>query len=343
MLPRMGKISPDVFARVIKPRLGAGFEGKGVVVPPQNGVDCAVVRIGGKFVVIETDPFYVAKELGLGLASWFAVNILASDVASMGAKPDYLCVDLNLPLDMTDAEFEEMWEGTHKACKELGISVVSGHTARYPGCNYPMVGGAVMLGVCDKYVTPGGAKPGDALVLTKGAAIEATGLLSYFFRGAVVERFGEEFARKANAVAHEMSVVEDALTAFAVNDGKSVHAMHDATECGVYGALCEMAEASKVGMKVGKKAIIVKPEAEKMCWLFQLDPYVSISEGTLLISCEKKSTDAILQALAKKKIAASVIGEVVKGAGVEVDRAPLAHPREDPFWNACSGKTIRKK
>ncbi|MDO8339600.1 MAG: AIR synthase family protein [Candidatus Burarchaeum sp.] len=358
MLPKMGKISPDVFERVIKPRLGAGFEGKGVVVGPQNGVDCAVLRIGGKFVVVETDPFYVAKELGFELATWFAVNILASDVASMGAKPDYLCVDLNLPLEMTDAEFEEMWAGVHKACKELGISVVSGHTARYPGCTYPMVGGAVMMGVCDKYVTPAGAKPGDALILTKGAAIEASALLSHFFRPAVVEHFGEEFAKKANKIAREMSVVEDALTAFGVDGGKSmhgakgaegnvgvsaVHAMHDATECGVYGALCEMSEVSKVGMKVRKKDIIVKPEVEKMCWLFQIDPYVSISEGTLLISAAKESADGIISALERKHIAASVIGEVVMGAGVEVDGKPLAHPREDPFWNACGGKTIRKK
>ncbi len=340
MLPRMGKISPDVFERVIKPRLGAGFEGKGVVVGPQNGVDCAVLRIGGKFVVVETDPFYVAKELGFELATWFAVNILASDVASMGAKPDYLCVDLNLPLEMTDAEFEEMWAGVHKACKELGISVVSGHTARYPGCTYPMVGGAVMMGVCDKYVTPAGAKEGDALILTKGAAIEASGLLSYFFRDVVVERFGEEFAKKANAIAREMSVVEDALTAFDVG---GVHAMHDATECGIYGALYEMSEVSKVGMKVRKKDILVKPEVEKMCWLFQIDPYVSISEGTLLISCEKEKAEEIIGALAKKKISASVVGEVVKGSGVEIDGKPLAHPREDPFWNACGGKTIRKK
>ena len=108
MLPKMGKISPEVFERVIRPRLGAGFEGKGVIVPPQHGVDCAVLQIGGKYIVVETDPFYVAKELGFELATWFAVNILASDVASMGVKPDYLCIDLNLPLEMTDAELDDL-------------------------------------------------------------------------------------------------------------------------------------------------------------------------------------------------------------------------------------------
>ncbi|MCK4714598.1 MAG: AIR synthase, partial [Candidatus Aenigmarchaeota archaeon] len=117
---------------------------------------------------------------------------------------------------------------------------------------------------------------------------------------------------------------------------------HDATECGVYGALYEMAEASKVGMRVEKSKIIVKPEVEKMCWLFQIDPYISISEGTLLISCEKEGTEGILKALGKKRIEASIIGEVTKSKGIMLDGKALEHPHEDPFWNACSGKTIRK-
>ncbi|MFA6035771.1 MAG: AIR synthase family protein [Candidatus Micrarchaeia archaeon] len=340
MLPKMGKISPDVFSRVIKPQLGAPFEGKNVIVGPQSGVDCAVLKIGGEFLIVETDPFYIAKEMGWKDAAWFGVHIIASDVACMGAKPEYMCVDLNLPLEMSDEEFEQMWKWTHEACKELGISVISGHTARYPGCNYPMVGGAVMMGRCKSYVTPAGAKEGDALILTKGAAVEAAGLLSRFFRPAVVEHFGEAFAKKSDAIFHDMSVVEDALTAFSAGE---VHAMHDATECGVYGALCEMAEASKVKFDVRKKDIIVREEIEKICWLFQIDPYISISEGTLLISAAKKDAEKIITALKNKKIDASVIGSVGKGSGVAVDGAALAHPREDPFWNACSGTTIRKK
>ncbi|RLG19380.1 AIR synthase [Candidatus Micrarchaeota archaeon] len=336
MLPKMGKISPEVFRRVIKPQLGA--KAPGVVVPPQHGVDCGVIEIGGKYVVVESDPFYIAKELGFELASWFAVHILASDVASMGAKPTYLCVDLNLPLQISDEELEELWKYTHKACEELGVNIVAGHTARYPDCNYPMVGGATMLGICTKYVTPKNAKPGDALILTKGAAIEAAGLLSMFFKEEVEKRLGSEMTKRANALCYKMSVVEEALTAFETG---GVNAMHDATECGVYGALWEMAEASGVGMQVERGKIIVKPEVDAICDMFQIDPYISISEGTLLISCGRERVDEILKAIEGKGIEAGVIGEVVKGSGVELDGKPLAHPKEDPFWNACSGKTMK--
>jgi len=48
-------------------------------------------------MVLSTDPFFIAKELGLEKAAWFAVHIIASDVAVSGIPPKYLAIDLNLP------------------------------------------------------------------------------------------------------------------------------------------------------------------------------------------------------------------------------------------------------
>ncbi|MEW6328698.1 MAG: AIR synthase family protein [Candidatus Micrarchaeota archaeon] len=345
-LPAMGKVPPYVFRKLILPHLGA--PDKNIVVGPRHGVDCGVVAVEGtdKVLVIETDPFYIARELGMKLASWFAVHILASDVAVMGARPKYLAVDLNLPLETRERELEEMWLAVHSECKRLGISIVSGHTARYPGCNYPMVGGAVMIGITtrDKFITPGGARIGDDIIITKGAAIEATALLATFFEKKVRAKLGDEIAQKAKALAWKMSVVEEALTAIDAG-GRGIHSMHDATECGVYGALYEVASASGVGMVVEKEKIMVRDEVRRVCEFFKIDPYISISEGTLLITCAPEKTDEILRALKKKKIDASRVGKVVekkRGMRLVVGRREtrLTHPREDPFWRACSGKTI---
>ncbi|MCX6778117.1 MAG: AIR synthase family protein, partial [Candidatus Micrarchaeota archaeon] len=269
----LGKIPKEFFDRVILPRLGA--KDGNVVVGPQHGVDCGVIKIGGKYLVVESDPFYIAKELGMRDAAWFAVNILASDVAVMGARPKYLIVDLNLPMEMSDSEIEEMWGSVHSECKRLGIAIPAGHTARYPGCNFPMVGGASMIGIAEEYITPGMARAGDKLIVTKGAAIEASALLASFFYERVKERIGKH-ADDARKLVRKMSVVDDALTSFACG---GVHAMHDATECGVYGGVLEMAIASKVGVRLDKDAIIVRPEVAKICELFKIDPYISISEG----------------------------------------------------------------
>ncbi len=137
-----------------------------------------------------------------------------------------------------------------------------------------------------------------------------------------------------------MTVVEDALTAVEVgvrNDG--VTAMHDATECGVWGGLFEIAQASKVGVVVDKEKIIVQDAVRKVCDLFGIDPYSSISEGTLIITCRPQKAIQVIERLNHKGILASIVGEIVpedKGMHYFEDgkKYELIHPRVDPFWGA---------
>ncbi len=37
-----------------------------------------------------------------------------------------------------------MWDAIHAEARKYGISVITGHSARYIGCGYPMVGGAAI-------------------------------------------------------------------------------------------------------------------------------------------------------------------------------------------------------
>src|SRR5450756_2318336 len=146
----------------------------------------------------------------------------------------------------------------HEACDELGIAVISGHTARYQGCDYPMVGGATVFAVgdADRYVTSGTARAGDVLICTKGAAIEATAVFAATFPEALRARIGDELADRAAALFYEMSVVKDAMTAveYGVRD-EGVTSLHDATEGGVVGGIFEIAQASGLGVRLDEAAI----------------------------------------------------------------------------------------
>ena len=99
-LPALGKVPPEFFNRVIYPRLGA--DDPALIVKPQHGVDFGVVDLGAagrgaaahraadlgdQVMVLSTDPFYFARELGIETAAWFAVPIIASDVAVSGIPP----------------------------------------------------------------------------------------------------------------------------------------------------------------------------------------------------------------------------------------------------------------
>ena len=339
-MPEIGKISPEIFKELIFPRLGAKSDK--IIVGPQHGVDVGIVEIGGKAVSFTCDPVFIVPQYGWERSAWFAIHIIASDSVTSGLSPKYLSIDLNLPMEMTKQQLEIMWKVIHEQCVEMGISVITGHTARYEGCHYPMVGGATITGVgeMDEYVTPRFARAGDKIIITKGPAIEASGIFSAMFPKLIKEKFSAKLAETMEGIFYQMSVVEDARTAITVGvRDNGVSSMHDATECGIWGALYEVAQAAGLGVRVEKDKIVVADGVSELCQLFGIDPYSSISEGTLVISCRAHKAESVVAALKKKGIPASVVGELTeekKGmllieGGKE---KKLLHPIVDPFWRA---------
>lgn len=347
--PSVGKVSPEFFDEVIYPRLGA--RRPEVVVRPQHGVDCGVVRIGnGQVMVITTDPIFIVPEYGFKRAAWFAWHILASDVTTSGFPPAYIVVDFNLPLGMTEDQFKTIWEVFDRESRRYGAEVVGGHTARYAGTDYPMVGGATFIAVGpeDRFLYPGMAQPGDTIVVTKGAAIEATGILACAFPETIRGALGEEVLRDGQDLFFKMSTVDDALAAASVGvRAEGVTAMHDATECGVIGGLFEIAQASRAGIVVDLEKVPTPAAATAICKFFGIEPLISISEGTLLICVRPEKADTLLLALRDRGIVAAAVGEILpRDEGFSMieggKHVPLVHPKVDPFWTAMQ-QAIEKK
>jgi len=340
-IPDIGKISPEFFEELIYPRLGAKRDT--VLVPPQNGVDVGIVTIGDQAVAMTADPVFIVPEYGFERASWFAIHILASDVVTSGLPPFYLSIDLNLPMEMTAGQLETLWQVMHRECEKLGMAVVCGHTGRYENCHYPMVGGATVIAVGSKeaYVTPAMARPGDHLVITKGPAIESSGIFAAMFPEKIEKAFGRTFSENAQGLFYKMSVVDDALTAVRVgvrDDG--VTAMHDATECGILGGVYELAQAAGLGVVYDKDKTVVEDGVIEISEHFGIeDPYTAISEGTLIVSVRPHKSKTVVDRLTARGIRASVVGELTdpKRGRVLVENGrerPFDHPRVDPFWNA---------
>jgi hydrogenase expression/formation protein HypE len=345
-LPEIGKISQQVFEELIYPRLGA--KNRNVLVGPMHGVDTGIIRVGNRALALTTDPVFIVPEYGWKRAAWFAIHILLSDVVTSGLPPRYLAIDFNLPMSITEEQLDVIWKTIHSECRRYGVAVVTGHTARYGNCGYPMVGGATVLaeGGLSDYVAPEFARPGDSIIVTKGPAIEASGIFAAMFPDRLEAKFGAAFARKAEKLFWQMSVVEDALTAVSVGvREKGVSAMHDATECGLWGGLYEMAQAGGFGVRVTKEAIPMMPCVKEICDLYGIDPFKSISEGTLIVMCRPRKTATVLTALRRRNIRCATIGEVTGKGMVLVENGretKLLHPVVDPFWPAYFGALEQK-
>ncbi|WP_129116879.1 AIR synthase family protein [Halegenticoccus tardaugens] len=325
----LGKIDRAFFDEHIYPRLGADRDD--VALGPKHGVDFGMIDAGGTAVVLATDPLSVLPELGFDRAGRFALHVVLSDVAVSGLPPTHLAISFTLPPAMTDEEFAELWGAIDDEARDLGVSVVTGHTARYSGVAFSWVGGATAIAVGDAadVVRPDGARPGDRVLVTKGPAVEATGLLTTLFGDEM--DLSEETLAAARERLDETRTVRDAVTAAAAGP---VTAMHDATEGGLHGALCEVAAGAGAGVRldVDRDAVPIRPGVLDTCEYLGMDPWTATSSGTLVLTVAPDGVDAVVAAIRGRGTPVGVVGTVEEGDGVIVDGERIERPTADPSW-----------
>ncbi len=315
-----GKPKPGFMNRVVFRSLGA--KDQRIVKGPGRGLDNAVVAIGGGGVMlITTDPMSAIPAIGMEKSAWLSVHLIASDYTASGNSPEFSAFNFNFPKEMMTNERERYLWRVGDECRRLGISVVAGHTGSYPGGGFTIIGGGTMFGFCrkDGYVDASMARSGDAILMTKGAAVEAAAMLAMSFPGFVERAVGSRVLRKARRLLRDCSTVKDALTASALGLGPGrVTSMHDATEGGVLGGLAEMADASRTAFYVRRDDLHVPFEALAVCTTFGIEPLSTVSEGALLLTCNPSIIEELKRRLRRNGIPAFEIGTVRKGRGLWV-------------------------
>ena len=297
---RTGKLPPDLLRGLVLGRLGA--RRPETLVGAALGVDAAAVAFdAGWACVLTSDPITTATA-GAGR---LAVHVVCNDLATMGAEPIGLLTTLLFPAGVAPAMISQLAQEIDATARELNVEVLGGHTEVAPGLSAPLV---VMSGVGrarrDRLLSAAGARPGDALVLTKAAALEGSHILANDFLPELTGRVSDDLLSEARGYAAELSVVPEGRLAA---DGGAT-ALHDPTEGGVVGALWELAEASGTGFRVDVARVPVRAATRAICEALDADPLRLIASGALLIACPDGA--AMQRRLAEGGIAASIIGEV---------------------------------
>jgi len=332
----VGKLEPDLLKQLVFSCLGAA--NSRVILGPRIGEDASVIDFKDKVLVVHSDPITGAVE-NIG---WLAVNIVANDIATRGVKPLWMLIVLLLPRNMDSAKLKHITLEIDKAAKELGIAIVGGHSEVTPGIKRPIIV-ATAMGESQKgkLVQSSGAKVGDQVILTKGAAIEGTAILASELAESLQRKINSKIVKNAQKFIKKISVVEDALTAVKVG---GVHAMHDATEGGVAAGLQEIVWASNVSIVAYEEKIPVYEETKLICQALKIDPLKTIGSGALIISASPGKTREIVDALREKGIGVSVVGEIVdKSRGSYILRRDgtkldLSEPVKEELWRVLGKK-----
>ncbi len=299
-----------------------------VALGPRFGEDAAVIDLGAKYLVAKTDPItFTAQRLG-----WYAVNINANDVASLGARPRWFLATLLLPEGRTTAALvRSIFKDTLRACRTLGVTLCGGHTEITSGLDRPILVGQ-MLGEVEKskLIRKQSQQPGDLVILTKGIAVEGTAILAREKAPALRRKLGGPMVRRAQRLHFRpgISVLREARLAARAG---GVHAMHDPTEGGLLTGLYELARAGRVGLRVWKENVPVLAETQAFSQILGFDPFGLIASGALLVVATPRTAPRLLRALARNKILAAVIGEVRRESeGIEILEAGRARPLRIP-------------
>ncbi len=340
----LGKLPTDALARLILSKVKSG---KNVLLPPAIGEDGGVVKSEGNILIIVADPITGATEE----AGWLAVHVNANDIAVHAANPKWFLATLLFPPETIRKDIERVMNGIIHALDEIGAVLIGGHTEITDRVNDVLISGA-MIGepmVKGRYVTSGGAREGDAIVLTKGAGIEGTYILASEFKEKLRSYLSNNIVNEALKFKELISILPEVRYSIEAVGLDNIHAMHDVTEGGLLGALYEMAYASNLGFIVYEERIPVLKPTKEICSLFKLDPLKLIGSGAVLIAVNNKVKDELINNLTKKGIKAAVIGRFTKEfnkMGYLVKRnsikVPVTEPPIDELWLLLEKKELLK-
>jgi hydrogenase maturation factor len=340
---QLGKVGREFLEKVVYKNLGA--DSSAIIAKPGHGFDNSVISLGSdKAMVITSDPLSIVPSIGMEESAWLTIHLLASDFTTSAVMPQFSIFDFNLPPSLDLNEFGTYLKVLSNECKRMGITIVGGHTGKYPGCDFTIVGGGVLLGVTDKrsFLTPAMIEDDDRIIMTKGAAIGATGFLSHAFPKKITAKLGRRLRDRARSYLRRCSTVRDSIIASSIGiREEGVTSMHDATEGGVLGGLYELSSASGKAILVNKQELFISEETAAICRLFGLDPLVTLSTGALIITCKEERIKEVRKRLRTNGIdsfeVGRVDGEMKQGLWLSTNGSrpkQFIPPDFDPYWNS---------
>jgi hydrogenase expression/formation protein HypE len=293
----IGKVPPDLLADLVLGRTGAPDDR--VLQGPAYGEDTAAIDVGDDVLVVNTDPVSLAADR----VGTLAVDVACNDVAASGADPAWLTDVVFLPDDDPDA-LDAITAELDAAARRRGVAIVGGHSEYAPDRDRPTVV-VTCLGLADRYVPTGGARPGDRVILTKGAGIEATAILATDFREDLADAVDPATFEAGASFYDDLSVLPEARV---LRDRAT--AMHDPTEGGLAAGLLELATASGVGLSVRRSSVPVRPATATLCAAAGVDPLRVLGSGALVATVPDGEADAALADLSAAGVDAATIGTV---------------------------------
>jgi selenide,water dikinase len=276
--------------------------------------DAAVYRVSPGHALVQTIDFFTPVVDDPRLFGQIAAANALSDVYAMRARPVLALAFVAFPMSVLPIEvLEAILRGGAEKVAEAGAVVGGGHSIDH---DVPLYGLSV-TGIAEesRVTRNSGARPGDALVLTKPLGIGVTvcagradtlaaeGISGVFRKKLLSE---EELALVGSVMATLNRPPVDAM------EGFEIHAATDVTGYGLLGHLHEMMAASGTSGEVWVESVPLLPAARRLAArgiapdgsrvnVRNMKPRVEMEKGVteedLLLVCDAQTSGGLLVAL----------------------------------------------
>ncbi|MDD3921819.1 MAG: selenide, water dikinase SelD, partial [Eubacteriales bacterium] len=293
--------------------------------------DASVYRVSDTLALVQTLDFFPPIDDDPYIFGQIAATNALSDIYAMGAEPKLALNILCVPKKMDPSTVHAILAGGYDKVYEAGAILTGGHSIHDDVPKY----GLSVTGFADpaRILKNGGARPGDALLLTKPLGV---GILSSARKGGLLSAETVETLRKQMTTLNKTA--RDCMMRFAV------HACTDVTGFSLMGHLLEMMQASDASAEVYTGNVPILDGAQEFAEIGILpegmyrnrryaEPHVEAggvplnmqdalfdpqTSGGLLMAVAEKDADALLSALTGSVPCARRIGTVVDARGKRI-------------------------
>jgi len=301
-----------------------------VLVDYRNADDAGVFVVGDVALVQTVDFFTPIVDDPFAYGRIAAANAV-SDVYAMGARPITALAIAAFPTKAFPPDIvKSIFAGGMSVLQECGIALLGGHTVQDMEVKF----GYAVTGTAspDAVWTNAGARPGDALILTKPLG---TGVI------ATAAKFARTDAATLDAAIASMRRTNQAAAEAFLSVPGAVHGCTDVTGFGLAGHACEVALASRVAIAIDTASMPLLPGARDLALgnktggmvnnrkhfggsvvegadvpadlsALAFDPQTS---GGLLAAVDPTQVDAVRTALQARGVLAALVGRVEPAVG----------------------------
>ncbi len=294
-----GRLTADLIERVFLPGFG------GALLSRLEDQATLELRGAAARIAFTTDSFVVRPLFFPGgdigkLAVYGTVN----DLAVGGAVPRFLSAAFILEEGVPISDLSRIVASMREACAEAGVELVTGDTKvveKGKGDQVFITTSGIGVVPQGRALSIGAARCGDRILVSGPIGDHGIAILSV--------REGLEFETELKSDTTSLHELCGAL----LEACPETRCMRDPTRGGLASSLCELAKASRVGVRIEESAIPVRKEVRAACELLGLDPLHVACEGRFVAVVPQADADRALSAMRAhpKGRESSIIGEVV--------------------------------